>query len=106
MITDKEMCTIALYMVDDVREAVHGSIAPCTNEEFIIAYLTALNLVGGYEDDFGTVFDENDFIEMLDKEFRISWIDCIDVTGFGDTLKAIAAGKEAAEYIWEKAKNA
>lgn len=28
-------------MNDDLREAIHREIAPCTNEEFIIAYCNA-----------------------------------------------------------------
>lgn len=37
-VTNEEMNDIALYMNDDLREVIHREIAPCTNEEFIIAY--------------------------------------------------------------------
>lgn len=30
---------LAQYMDDDTREAVHGEIAPCTDEEFLTRYL-------------------------------------------------------------------
>jgi hypothetical protein len=33
------MDTIAHYMDDDIREAVHAEIAPCTELEFLAAYL-------------------------------------------------------------------
>ena len=37
-VTNDEMNDIALYMDDSIREAIHSELAPCTNEEFIIAY--------------------------------------------------------------------
>lgn len=43
------METIANYMDDDTREAVHAEIAPCTDAEFLAAYLerTADDLIVG-----------------------------------------------------------
>lgn len=38
-ITDKDMSNIASYMDDDIREDLHGDLAPCSNEEFINEYL-------------------------------------------------------------------
>lgn len=31
--------TIAVYMDDETREAVHNDLAPCTEEEFLTEYL-------------------------------------------------------------------
>lgn len=31
--------TIASYMDDDIREALHAELAPCTNTEFLEEYL-------------------------------------------------------------------
>ena len=38
-ITDKDMTAISSYMQDDIREEVHSRLSPCTNEEFLEAYL-------------------------------------------------------------------
>lgn len=38
-INDDIMLNIASYMRDDIREDLHAELAPCTNEEFIKAYL-------------------------------------------------------------------
>ena len=38
-ITNDDMADIAGYMDDDIREELHLAIAPCTNEEFLTAYL-------------------------------------------------------------------
>ena len=41
----KEIITSGLYesavavMDDDIREAVHADIAPCTDEEFLVEYM-------------------------------------------------------------------
>ena len=40
-ITNEEMYDIASYMNDDIREDIHLELAPCTNEEFLIAYCNA-----------------------------------------------------------------
>lgn len=32
---------IALYMDDDIREQIHRELAPCTEEEFLAAYMQA-----------------------------------------------------------------
>ena len=34
-----DLATIAHYMDDDTREAVHRDLAPCTEAEFLAAYL-------------------------------------------------------------------
>lgn len=49
------MDTIATYMNDEAREAVHNELAPCTNEEFLKRYIE---------------FDP-DFEDLLYKEFGI-----------------------------------
>lgn len=38
-ITDDDMQIIASYMDDDIREALHSEIAPCSNEYFILSYI-------------------------------------------------------------------
>lgn len=38
-ISQKDMDVIGSYMDDDVREAVHVELAPCSPEEFLIRYL-------------------------------------------------------------------
>lgn len=35
----KNMDVIANYMDDEIREQVHGEIAPCTDEEFLKRYV-------------------------------------------------------------------
>ena len=54
-VTNEEMNDIALYMDDEIREGIHFNLAPCTNEEFIIAYCNAVP----------------DFEEFLNKTFNI-----------------------------------
>ena len=34
-ITDADMHDISGYMDDEIREAIHAQLAPCSNEEFI-----------------------------------------------------------------------
>ena len=36
---EHDMDTLAHYMDDDTREAVHRELAPCTDAEFLAAYL-------------------------------------------------------------------
>ena len=38
IIDDELMETIAAYMDDDIREALHFDLAPCSNEDFLKAY--------------------------------------------------------------------
>ena len=38
-ITQDDMDNIASYMDDEIREKLHGQIAPCSPEEFIWAYI-------------------------------------------------------------------
>lgn len=38
-ITDEDMRNIADYMDDTIREELHSKLAPCTNEEFLRAYI-------------------------------------------------------------------
>ncbi|MCM1219701.1 MAG: hypothetical protein NC321_16090 [Clostridium sp.] len=54
-LTQELMDTIASYMDDDKREAVHSKLAPCEPEEFIKRYLEL----------------DPDFEELLDNEFGI-----------------------------------
>lgn len=35
----KNMDVIVTYMDDEIREQVHGEIAPCANEEFLKRYV-------------------------------------------------------------------
>lgn len=44
---------IVSYMDDEIRENLHGAIAPCSNEEFLTAYLEK----------------DPDFMELLESEF-------------------------------------
>ena len=53
-VTNEEMNDIALYMNDDLREAIYREIAPCTNEEFIIAYC---NTEPSFEDCLNDLFN-------------------------------------------------
>ena len=53
-VTNEEMNDMALYMNDDIREAIHREIAPCTNEEFIIAYC---NTEPSFEDCLNDLFN-------------------------------------------------
>lgn len=52
-ITDDDMKNIAGYMDDEIREAIHAQISPCSNEEFIEAYIA----------------HDLDFIQILESEF-------------------------------------
>ena len=38
-ITDEDMRNIAGYMDDEIREELHGQLAPCEPEEFLKAYI-------------------------------------------------------------------
>lgn len=38
-ITNEMMNVIGSYMDDDIREEIHGEMAPCTPDEFLTAYL-------------------------------------------------------------------
>lgn len=38
-ITDEDMLNIASYMDDEIREHLNFELAPCTNEEYIAAYI-------------------------------------------------------------------
>jgi len=40
-ITQDDMSNISSYMDDEIRERLHGELAPCTPEEFLSAYLDA-----------------------------------------------------------------
>ncbi len=52
-ITNNDMAIIADYMLDDIREELHAQLAPCSNEQFLRAYLDR----------------DPDFIEILRREF-------------------------------------
>jgi hypothetical protein len=54
-VTNEEMNDIASYMNDELRESIHFDLAPCTNEEFIIAYCNA----------------DPTFEDLLNEEFHI-----------------------------------
>lgn len=51
--------SIASYMNDEIREDVHGDLAPCTNKEFLDAYLKK----------------DPEFVNLLDREFGIKWVE-------------------------------
>ena len=54
--SDKELFdTIATYMDDEIREDLHGDLAPCEPDEFLKAYLDR----------------DPQFAELLETEFRI-----------------------------------
>lgn len=52
-ITNDDMANIADYMRDDIREELHAQFAPCSNEQFLRAYLDR----------------DPDFIDLLRREF-------------------------------------
>ncbi len=54
-LTEELMDTIGSYMDDDIREDIHGEMAPCTPEEFLKRYLES----------------DPDFAELLKSEFDI-----------------------------------
>lgn len=54
-ITDEQMNTLASYMKDDIREELHLQISPCSNKEFIRAYLKK----------------DPEFAALLEEEFKI-----------------------------------
>lgn len=55
-IENDDMQNIAGYMDDEIRERLHGELAPCTHEEFINAYLAE---DPGFEDLLRKEFDFN-----------------------------------------------
>ena len=38
-ITDEDMRNISGYMDDEIREELHGHLAPCSHEDFLKAYI-------------------------------------------------------------------
>ena len=76
-ITDDDMISISSYMNDDIREDIHSQLAPCTNEEFIRAYLDS----------------DPDFSDVLESEFDF----CVDGIP-EDDLEEV---KEAVEELRE-----
>lgn len=54
-VTNEEMNDIASYMNDELREAIHLELAPCTPEEFLTAYCNA----------------DPTFEDLLNEEFHI-----------------------------------
>ena len=52
-ITDDDMKIICSYMDDEIREKLHGQLAPCTPDEFLEAYLA----------------EDAEFTELLKTEF-------------------------------------
>ena len=38
-ITNEDMQNIAGYMIDEIREELHGKLAPCSNEKFLQEYI-------------------------------------------------------------------
>ena len=54
-VTMELMNEVATYMNDDLRETIHLELAPCTPEEFLIAYCNA----------------DPDFEDLLNEEFHI-----------------------------------
>lgn len=55
VIADNTMSAITTLMNDDIREAVHGKMAPCTNHEFLKEYCK----------------QESSFADVLKNEFGI-----------------------------------
>lgn len=39
VLTDRKLEAMASLMNDDIREAVHSALAPCTNDDFLAEYL-------------------------------------------------------------------
>lgn len=52
-ITDNVMDAIVVLMDDDIRERVHGELAPCTNRDFLVRYC---ELVPEFEDVLNSEF--------------------------------------------------
>lgn len=40
-ITDEDMHIIAGYMDDEIREELHGRLAPCSAKKFLLEYIKA-----------------------------------------------------------------
>lgn len=53
-IDNETMKIITTYMDDEIREQVHGELAPCTNEQFLKRYMEM----------------DSEFIELLESEFK------------------------------------
>lgn len=54
-ITNEMMNVIGSYMDDDIREEIHGEVAPCTPDEFLTAYLEK----------------DPEFLGLLENEFNL-----------------------------------
>ena len=57
-ISEADMQNIASYMDDDLREELHAHLAPCTQDEFLSAYIERAET------------DDPEFIEILCREFE------------------------------------
>ena len=55
-ITNEDMQNIAGYMIDEIREELHGKLAPCSNEKFLHEYIK----------------QDPDILEILRNEFDFS----------------------------------
>lgn len=65
-VTQNEMDVIATYMNDEIREQVHGELAPCTPEEFLDRYCEL-------DPDFEDLLKDEFSIELKNGEpFKVS----------------------------------
>lgn len=63
-VTQNEMDVIATYMNDEIREQVHGELAPCTPEEFLDRYCEL-------DPDFEDLLKDEFSIELKKTESRL-----------------------------------
>ena len=94
-VTDKDMQTIAVYMDDDIREAVHNDLAPCTHDEFIAEYLkrdpefiVTLEQEFSFEADGEPEFSLYHVVDRPDGDGAGDWFDIIETDDRGEALKA------------------
>lgn len=60
-LTDDVMSTIGTYMDDEIREALHIKLAPCSNKKFLNAYIKKdPNFVDLLRNEFGYIFRDED----------------------------------------------
>lgn len=67
-ITDEEMQIIASYMDDETRERLHSKLAPCTHDEFLLAYLETP------DGDALREILEREFDMVINARYTVFWI--------------------------------
>lgn len=69
LITDEDMADIATYMDDDIREKLHLEMAPCTYDEFLLAYLEEAPDRDAFMDIMQREFDM-----VFDARYSVFWV--------------------------------